>query len=49
MTGQPTHSPKGAFTQPRGDFDSFQGLQVASNLGLNLRKMSPRQHTNKHT
>ena len=28
LTGQPTHTPKGAF-------NSFQGLQVASNLGLN--------------
>ena len=27
MTGQPTHTPRGAFV-------SFQGLQVASNLGL---------------
>ena len=34
MTGQPTHTPRGAFTQPRGAFNSFQGLQVASNLGL---------------
>ena len=31
LTRQPTHTPRGAF-------DSFQGLQVASNLGLNLRK-----------
>jgi hypothetical protein len=32
MTGQHT---------PRGAFDSFQGLQVASNLGLNPRKGLP--------
>jgi hypothetical protein len=49
FTGQSTHTPIGAFTQLGGAFDSFQGLQVASNLGLNLRKMSPRHHTNKHT
>ena len=42
MTGQPTHTPRGAF-------DSFQGLQVASKLDLNLSKRSPRHHTNKHT
>ena len=34
LTRQPTHTPRGAFTQPRGAFDSFQGLQVGSNLGL---------------
>ena len=34
FTGQPTHKPRGDFTQPRGAFDSFQGLQVASDLGL---------------
>ena len=42
MTGQPTHTPRGAF-------DSFQGLQVALNLGLNLRKRSPRHHNKKHS
>lgn len=49
MTGQPTHTPRGAFTQPRGAFDSFQGLQVASNLGLNLRKRSSRHQNKKHS
>ena len=42
MIGQPTHTPRGAF-------DSFQGLQVASNLGLNMRKRSPRHHNKKHS
>ena len=41
MTDQPTHTPRGAF-------NSFQGLQVASNLGLNLRKRSP-DNTTKST
>ena len=42
FTGQPRHTPRGAF-------DSFQGLQVASNLGLIWGKGLPDStHTSTH-
>ena len=34
LTRQPKHTPRGAFTQPRGAFDSFQRTPSGFKLGL---------------
>ena len=48
MVDRPHTHPEGLFPNPKGLLTHFKGLQVASNMGLNTRKRSPRQHNNKH-
>jgi hypothetical protein len=49
MVDSPHTHPEGLLPNPEGLLTHFKGLQVASNLGLNMRKRSPRQHNNKHS